>query len=165
MQLSDRTTGLTLIALGALAAYGASRLPPMPGQDIGPSVFPTVIGFGLAVCGALIALGIGRSFEDEAEADLAAHQDAPTPASAPQSPLYGLRALIPIALLLFYVVAAETVGFVPVAALIIFTIAYSLRANWKHGLALALMAPPIIHLLFSKLLRVPLPSGILPMPW
>jgi putative tricarboxylic transport membrane protein len=165
MQLSDRTTGLTLIGVGALAAYGASRLPPMPGQDIGPSVFPTVIGFGLAVCGALIALGIGRSFEEQAEADLAAHQDPRTRAPAAQSRLYGLRALVPVALLLFYVAAANTVGFVPIAAVIVFTMAYALGANWKHGVALALVAPPVIHLLFSKLLRVPLPAGLLPMPW
>lgn len=164
MQLSDRTTGLALIGVGALTVYGASRLPPMPGQEIGPSVFPTVIGFGLALCGALIALGIGRSFEEEAAADLAAHQ-AEEQAGSAASRFYGLRALVPVALLLFYVVAADAVGFVPVAAIIIFTVAFALGANWKHGVALALIAPPVIHLLFSKLLRVPLPIGILPMPW
>lgn len=165
MHLSDRVTGSTLVVLGSVAIYGASRLPPMPGQDIGPSVFPTVIGAGLALCGAMIALGIGRSYEDEAEADLAAHQDAQPTIDTARSRFHGLRALIPIALLLFYVVAAETVGFVPMAAFIIATMALSLGANWRHGLALALIMSPIVHLLFSKLLRVPLPIGILPMPW
>jgi putative tricarboxylic transport membrane protein len=159
-------TGSTLVALGALAIYGASRLPPMPGQEIGPSVFPTVIGAGLALCGGMIALGIGRSYEEEAEAELAAHQDPTQRADAvPHSWLYGLRALIPIALLLFYVVAADLIGFVPIAAIIVATMALSLGAKWQHGLALALIMPPIVHLLFSKLLRVPLPIGILPMPW
>ena len=68
-------TGLFLIALGGVAAYGGSRLPPVPGQQVGPNVFPMVVGAGLVLCGALIALGIGRHFEDEAEADLAAHSD------------------------------------------------------------------------------------------
>jgi putative tricarboxylic transport membrane protein len=165
MHLSDRTTGVVLVGVGALAIFGASRLPPMPGQEIGPSVFPTVIGAGLALCGAMIALGIGRTFEEEAEADLAAHQDPLQRAEAVQSPLHGLRALIPIALLLFYVLAADAIGFVPIATIIVATMALSLGANWKHGLALALIAPPIVHLLFSKLLRVPLPIGLLPMPW
>ena len=71
MQLSDRITGPFLVALGALAAYGGSRLPPVPGQQIGPNVFPMVVGIGLALCGVMIALGIGRRFEEEAEADLA----------------------------------------------------------------------------------------------
>ena len=165
MHLSDRVTGSTLIVLGSLAIYGASRLPPMPGHDIGPSVFPTVIGAGLALCGAMIAFGIGRSYEEEAEAELAAHQDPRQRIEPAQSRFHGFRALIPVALLLFYVVAADFIGFVPIAAIIIGTMALSLGANWRHGLALALITPPIVHLLFSKLLRVPLPIGILPMPW
>src|SRR5262245_24723544 len=71
MQLSDRVTGLFMVALGGLAAYGGSRLPPVPGQQIGPDVFPLVVGIGLAICGAMIALRIGRRYEEEAEADLA----------------------------------------------------------------------------------------------
>jgi putative tricarboxylic transport membrane protein len=30
---------------------------------------------------------------------------------------------------------------------------------------LTVLAPIAIHLIFSKLLRVPLPIGLLPMPW
>jgi putative tricarboxylic transport membrane protein len=41
MHIPDRFTGSFLVALGALAAYGGSRLPPVPGQQVGPSVFPT----------------------------------------------------------------------------------------------------------------------------
>ena len=52
MQLSDRVTGLFLVALGGVAAYGGSRLPPVPGQQIGPNVFPMVVGIGLAICAA-----------------------------------------------------------------------------------------------------------------
>jgi putative tricarboxylic transport membrane protein len=40
MHLPDRVTGLFMVALGGLAAYGGSRLPPVPGQQIGPNVFP-----------------------------------------------------------------------------------------------------------------------------
>jgi 6-phosphofructokinase len=71
MRLSDRVTGLFMVALGALAAYGGSRLPPVPGQQIGPDVFPLVVGIGLAICGGMIAFGVGRHYEEEAEADLA----------------------------------------------------------------------------------------------
>ena len=75
MHLSDRITGPFLVGLGAIAAYGGSRLPPVPGQQIGPNVFPLVVGIGLSICGVMIALGVGRHFEEEAEADLLAHED------------------------------------------------------------------------------------------
>jgi putative tricarboxylic transport membrane protein len=163
MHLSDRTTGLFLIGVGAAAIYGASRLPPMPGQDIGPSVFPTVIGAGIAICGAMIALGVGRSFE-QGDDDTLTH--APDQSPDPAKPRwYGLRALIPVGLLLVYVFAAEKVGFIPIAAAVIFTMAYTMGAKVWQSALLALLAPPVVHLLFSKLLRVPLPIGFLPMPW
>ncbi|MBX9589166.1 MAG: tripartite tricarboxylate transporter TctB family protein [Hyphomonadaceae bacterium] len=165
MQLSDRYTGLFLIALGGVAAYGGSRLPPVPGQQIGPNVFPMVVGAGLVLCGALIALGIGRGFEDEAEADLAAH-------SAPEFEQRqaigwgrGLMALVPPALLLFYVFAVDRLGFLLTAAVIVLTAAFALGARLRLAVPLALGAPVFVHLVFSKLLRVPLPPGLLPAPW
>ena len=162
MRLPDRVTGLFLVGLGAAAAYGGWQLPPVPGQPVGPNVFPLVIGTGLALCGLAIAFGIGHSFEEEEEL-IPVEGGQPTP--PPTGKLYGLRALLPPALLLFYVVAAERLGFILTAALIVYITATALGARWKLSLPLAALAPIGIHLIFSKLLRVPLPIGLLPMPW
>jgi putative tricarboxylic transport membrane protein len=165
MRLSDRITGSFLATLGVLAVYGGSRLPPVPGQDIGPSVFPMVIGIGLVLCGLMIAFGIGHSFEAEAEADLAAAEGIPPSVQTPDTLAFRLKALLPPALLLFYVFAADRLGFVPTAALIIFAGALAFGAKLRLAIPLALIAPLAIHLVFYKLLRVPLPPGLLPMPW
>jgi putative tricarboxylic transport membrane protein len=165
MQLSDRFTGLFLVALGAVTAYAGSRLPPVPGQQIGPNVFPMVIGAGLALCGALIALKVGHHYEEEAKADLAAHSvqaDAP----AGNAPWWrGLMALIPPALLLFYVLAVDRAGFLVTAAAMVLTAAVGLGARLRLAVPLALIAPLAVHLVFSKLLRVPLPAGLIDAPW
>jgi putative tricarboxylic transport membrane protein len=163
MRVSDRVSGSFLVALGALAAFGGTRLPPMPGQQIGPSVFPIVVGIGLALCGAMIALGIGHRFEEEAEADVASHI-APEPV-VQHGWLWGLRALIPPALLLFYVLASEDLGFVPTAAILALILGLVLGARLRLALPVAIAAPLVIHFLFAKLLRVALPPGVLPMPW
>ena len=162
MRLPDRVTGLFLVGLGAAAAYGGWQLPPGPGQPVGPHVFPLVIGTGLALCGLAIAFGIGHSFEEEEEL-IPVEGGQPTP--PPAGRFYGLRALLPPALLLFYVVVADRLGFIITAALIVFVTSTALGARWKLSLPLALLAPIGIHLIFSKLLRVPLPAGLLPMPW
>jgi putative tricarboxylic transport membrane protein len=161
MRLPDRVTGLFLVGLGAAAAYGGWKLPPVPGQPVGPNVFPLVIGIGLALFGLAIAFGIGHSFEEEEE--IVPFEGGAAP--APQGKLYGLRALLPPALLLFYVVVAERVGFILTAAIIVYVTATALGARWKLALPLTIGAPIVIHLIFSKLLRVPLPIGLLPMPW
>ena len=161
MRLPDRVTGLFLVGLGAAAAYGGWLLPPVPGQPVGPNIFPLVIGSGLALCGLAIAFGIGHTFEEEEEIiPLEAGQARP-----PTGKLYGLRALLPPALLLFYVIVADRLGFIITAALIVYATATALGARWKLSLPLAVLAPIGIHLIFSKLLRVPLPAGLLPMPW
>jgi putative tricarboxylic transport membrane protein len=165
MHLSDRFTGAFLIGLGAVAAYAGSRLPPVPGQQVGPNVFPMVVGIGLALCGLMIMLGWGRRFEEEAEAELAAHVD-PEPANrSGLGKLDRLKALLPPALLLFYVFAADRLGFLPAAAVMVFATALALKAPLRLALPLAIAAPAAVHLIFSKLLRVPLPAGLLPAPW
>ncbi|HXI07687.1 MAG: tripartite tricarboxylate transporter TctB family protein [Phreatobacter sp.] len=161
MRIPDRVSGLFLVGLGAAAAYGGWQLPPVPGQPVGPNVFPLVIGLGLALCGLAIAFGIGHSFEEEEE--IIPFEGGAAP--APQGRLYGLRALLPPALLLFYVAVADRVGFILTAAIIVFVTSTALGAKWKIALPLSVAAPIAIHLIFSKLLRVPLPIGLLPMPW
>lgn len=165
MRVSDRASGLALAALGGLAILGGTRQPGVPGQDVGPAVFPVVIGAGLVLCGALVAFGVGRGFEDDAPRVVAAAPDAAAPAPPPRGPVYGLRALLPVALLLFYVLAAERLGFLPTAALMVATLALALGASWRLAVPLALGAPLLAHLAFAKLLRVPLPDGLVPAPW
>lgn len=169
MHLSDRVTGLFLVALGGVAAYSGSRLPPVPGQQIGPEVFPMVVGLSLALCGGLIALGVGRRYEDEAEADLAkisAENEADgIPAAAHHSGWWELRVLIPPALLLFYYFVVDRIGFLPTAAVIVLIASLALGARPRLAIPLAIVAPLVVNLIFLKLLRVPLPSGMLPLPW
>ena len=165
MRLSNRVTGLFLVALGGVAAYAGSRLPPVPGQQIGPNVFPLVIGLGLAACGAMIAVGVGQRFEDEAEAELAAHTDHSADEARPRGFLWNLRVLIPPGLLLGYVFFVDLIGFIPTAAALVLIASLALGAAWRLAVPLAAVAPVMVHLIFYKLLRVPLPDGYLPMPW
>lgn len=154
------------MALGAAAAYGGSRLPAVPGQEIGPSVFPMLIGTLLVICGILIFLGIGRGFEEEAEAAVEeseavhglAHVEPPTL-------LQSSKALLPPALLLFYFLASEPLGFVPTTFVMIVALVLAFGGRLRLALAMGIVGPIVVHLVFYKLLRVPLPAGLLPMPW
>ena len=153
MQLSDRITGLFLAGLGLAAAWGGSRLPAVPGQDVGPAAFPMLIGGGLVICGVMIAFGIGHSFE------------VPEEEGERHSTAYGLRALVPPGLLLFYTLAVDRLGFMLTAAVIVATAAFALGARPKLALPLAIGAPILVHAIVAKLLRVPLADGILPAFW
>lgn len=169
MQLSNRVTGLFLVGLGGVAAYAGSRLPPVPGQEIGPEVFPMVVGISLVICGALIAAGVGSRFEQESDAELARLAEHVEDTPAADAPLPSrwreLKVLIPPALLLFYAYFVDWWGFLPTSALVVLVSSLVLGARLRLAVPLAIAVPLLINLVFSQLLRVPLPSGLLPLPW
>ena len=160
MHLSDRVTGAVVAGLGALAVYGGTQQPNVPGQDVGPAVFPMVVGSGMLACGIAIALGIGRSFETPEEVVPGA-----PPEAAWHHRLHGLLALLPPAVLIFYVLAAERLGFLITGGLVVLVTALAMGARVRLALPLAILAPIGVHLAFAKLLRVPLPDGLLAAPW
>jgi putative tricarboxylic transport membrane protein len=172
MKVSDRITGLMLVILGGFVYWGGSKLPPVPGQQVGPDVFPMVIGAALVICGVLIAIGIGRTFEEEEKivldenGNVAEAQVLAKPLTRLETFISGgWKILVPPTALFFYYFASEKLGFWITAALMIFALAKSQGASLKATLALTLIAPAVVHLIFFKLLRVPLPLGFLKFPW
>lgn len=166
MHISNRVTGIGLAMLGAAAAYGGSLLPPVPGQQVGPNVFPMVIGTGLVFCGIAIAMGIGSSFEEPEEIVVAEDgRHAPAEATPPPVAHAAFKTAVPPLLLLFYAFTVDYLGFIPTAAVMVATTCFALGGTLRSAIVLALLAPPGVHLIFAKLLRVPLPPGLLPMPW
>lgn len=153
MRLPDQITGSALAVLGLAAAYGGSRLPAVPGQDVGPAAFPMVIGGLMAACGIAIACGIGRAFE------------APDPEDAAPPRFAGARSALPPVLLVAYALLVDHLGFLVTAALLVTLAAWAFGAGWRLILPLAVAAPIGVHLVFAKLLRVPLPEGLLAAPW
>ena len=161
-----------LIVLGALAYYGGSLLPPVPGQQVGPDVFPMVVGGALVACGILIMLGIGRTFEEDEKIVTSEAGDVADVALAqPELGLVGgflqggWKVLTPPAALFFYYFASEKLGFWITATVMIWVLALTQGAKPKWAVVLAVVAPAFVHLVFYKLLRVPLPIGFLQFPW
>ncbi len=111
----------------------------MPGQKFGPAWFPGLIAVGLILCGALLA---ARSQKDV----LVAFPD-------------WIRSTRAVALL-FYVLAADRLGFYLTALLIQIVWMRILGASWRITVPVAVIATIVIHLSFYKLLRIPLPWGI-----
>src|SRR3954454_14901024 len=115
MRLPDSVTASFPVVLATAAAYAGWLLPPVPGQPVGPNVFPLVIGIGLLLCGLMIAFGIGHSFEEEEEL---VPVEPGQQAAVPRGRLYRLRVLLPPALLLFYVGVVDRLGFILTAGVI-----------------------------------------------
>lgn len=154
---ADRIGGLVLSGLG-IACIGASlQLPGIPGQPVGPSVFPIVIGVALCLCAVLILMSVGAVPEEETTGD-----DLPPQHSAVVT---ALRLFLPPVILVLYVLAIEPLGFLIAGFSVILATALLLGGRMIYAVPLAAVMTVAIHSVFGTLLRVPLPDGLLALPW
>lgn len=150
MKIGDAVIGVFLIALAIAILIHIQSYPTIPGQNYGPALFPGVIAVGMIVCGVLLGLRGVR-----ARAPLLALS------AWTRNPQTATNFLVVCAVLVFYAVAAEPLGFLPTAALALLALFLKLKVRPLAAVVVALVATLAIHFLFYKLLRVPLPWGVL----
>ena len=154
MKFNDAVLGVVFLALSIAVLVTIQGYPKIPGQSIGPGAFPGLIAVLLGGCSVAL---IWRGFRDQ------------TPFVAVGAWLGSLEHvrnfLVAIGGLLFYILAADALGFLICGALILLALFLTLRVRPRLAVPLALFLPVLIHLIFYKLLRVPLPWGVLPVLW
>jgi putative tricarboxylic transport membrane protein len=150
MRVNDAIVGACLIALAAAILVHIQGYPLIPGQKYGPALFPGVIAVGLIATGAILVVRGVR-------------QGTPFVVLGEwlRRPTLVTNFVAVCAALAFYVVAADALGFIITS--IVFLGALFLKFGVRLALALpvALVATLVIHTLFYKALRVPLPWGVL----
>ena len=122
----------------------------MPGQKFGPAWFPGLIAIALAVCGALLVRAGLRQHGALLAPPAWIHRRQPRNALA--SVLLGLLA---------YILLADALGFHLVGVVVLTLWMRVLGASWRLALPIAVFGTAAMHLAFYKLLRVPLPWGLL----
>ena len=142
-----------LVALAAAILWHIQGFPAMPGQRFGPAWFPGVIAAGLAICGVCLFVGGVR-------------HGGPWLALpgwfARRAPFLGVAGVL--GGLVFYILAAEKLGFHLTGIVLLAFWVRILGGSWRMAAAVAVIGTVAIHLSFYKLLRIPLPWGLLE-PW
>ena len=151
MKLSDITLGAILIALGIAVGLYSMQLPSVPGQPYGPSLFPTIIGAAMAVCGAVSLVGGLRrrgvplvAFEDWA-----------------REPRAVLALFAIVASTVIYILASRSVGFVPLATAMLLVLFRLGGVGWRRSVTVAILAAFATDYVFRNMLLVPLPMGLM----
>ena len=139
-----------LVALAAAILWHVQGYPAMPGQRFGPAWFPGSIAAGLGICGLLlVAAGVRRRAPWIALPDWMFHR----------RPAVGVAAVV--GGLVFYILAADTLGFHITGIALLTLWVRVLGASWRTAGMVAVLATVSIHLSFYKVLRIPLPWGVL----
>jgi putative tricarboxylic transport membrane protein len=156
MKLNDAIFGLVLLALGTVVLFAIQGFPKIPGQPVGPALFPGLIATGLCVTGVLLVV---RGLRQPRQAWL-------VPEDWVSSPRHVVALVVLLGSVVFYIVAANWLGFLPTALLILLAMFTVLRVPPGRSLLIAVVATLVVHFAFYKMLRVPLPWGLLtPYAW
>jgi putative tricarboxylic transport membrane protein len=152
MKLNDAVFGLLLLALGVTVLVSVQAFPNIPGQKVGPGLFPGLIATGLCVGGLLL---LAQGLRERASVPWIALQ------SWVRSPRHLLSFALLVASVLFYMLVSEKLGFVPTAIVVLTALFHVLRVPLAKSVLFAVLATLLIHFAFYKMLRVPLPWGVL----
>ena len=119
-------------------------------QDYGAAVFPMLVAWGLGIAGTLMIIMRERKPSGPAgDGDWARR-----PAN------WGRIATVG-GLIVFYIVAAGPLGFMPTSVLVLVTLFMMFGSRWWVALLVACVVTLAIERGFGGLLRVPMPHGLL----
>lgn len=159
MKIHDLLSGLLLLILAICIGVNVSGFPTIPGQNIGPAAFPGLLALLLGICALLL---IGKGWRQQSQQ----RQPWLQAGEWMRSRFHARNFLITLACLLFYILASDRVGFLICSTLVLAVMFAALQVRGRLIVPLAVGLTLLIHTIFYKGLRVPLPWGWLqPYQW
>ena len=152
MKINDAIFGAIFLLLGVVVVVHVQAFPRIPGQQVGPALFPGLISSALAVCGVLLIVSGIRRRGTEPWGETADWMRSGRHLIAFATIVGGVVA---------YVLLADVVGFLIIAPILLFVWMKVLGVSRKQSVVVAIVATLLIWYAFYKLLRVPLPWGFM----
>jgi putative tricarboxylic transport membrane protein len=150
MKISDTVVGAGFVAAGALIIAGTMHYPPLDGGYPGPSLFPRILGGLMVAFGGLVGLKGLRTGDTTQEVEwLLLHKSTGF-----------INAVFVLVGVAAYILFVEKLGFLLMGALLLFVVMWRLKVPPLKALLVAVVFNTIVHFLFYKIMRVPLPLGI-----
>ncbi|MBT2304323.1 tripartite tricarboxylate transporter TctB family protein [Variovorax paradoxus] len=150
MRIHDSLIGGVLLALALAVLWHIQGFPPASGQNYGPAVFPGLVACGLALSSAVLVWQ-----------GLRARQPLLQLGEGMRSPRHLAAFVLIIAGAVFYILLSEKLGFVLCSVLVLFALQWACGVRPRTAVLVAIVATLVIHACFYKLLKVPLPWGVL----
>ncbi|MBP5858597.1 tripartite tricarboxylate transporter TctB family protein [Marivibrio halodurans] len=170
MKVNDAITGALFLLLAILAFVHAGSFAAMPGVPYGPSLFPRVVAGVMGLGGLLLMINGLRARRAAGGdpgngsagglADGAAGRWVTLADWARRGRSYLLFLAI-VGVMLFYILAADMLGFLPTVLAMLIALLSVTRGLGRSlsNVVIALLTAVGIYLLFGLALRVPLPVG------
>jgi len=148
IKLSELHLGILSAIGGIVLLLASARFGPLPGQEYGAGTMPRLIGWCAILLGCFMVATSLKHWRAMARPHLA---------DWVRKPRLWLGALSCLAIIVFYILFAETLGFIPVSFTGMFVLMLILRTGWLTALLASTATTLVVYYGFSRLLMVPLP--------
>lgn len=151
MKRNDLIAGLVFVALGIFIFTQTYSYPSLEKGHPGPGLFPNLLALLFMVFGGVLVVRSRR----------------PGPSVQSIAPTRGprvagiLNAGSVLGLIVLFVLVVDHLGFLITSALLLFLLMKKLGVSLFRSAASSILITLFINLMFAKLLRVPLPPGML----
>ena len=152
MKIHDSILGLIFVLIGVAVLYTVSGYSRMPGQDVGPAMFPGVVATGLVIFGSMLTI---RARAMPGPRHLFALGDW---VGSPRHVLAGVSVILGCAA---YALFSNALGFLIIAPVVLFIWHLAFGVSVRTSLASAVLSTLVAWAVFYKGLGVPLPWGLL----
>jgi putative tricarboxylic transport membrane protein len=152
MKINDAVFGAVFALLGAVILVHVQSFPNIPGQQYGAAIFPGLVAAGFVVCGVLLVMSGVRTRGEQRWFEAGDWMASRRHVAAVLAIVVGVVA---------YMLLADRVGFLIVAPLLLLLWFRVLGVRWGPALVSAVITTVVIWFAFYRLLRVPLPWGVL----
>lgn len=173
MNQRDLPIGAALLLLALWVLWHVQSYPPSPGQPYNAALFPGIAATGLAIAAVLLMAQALRRRRDPGAPPASPGPDR-TETDGTDAPAGGsdggatrwLSIGLTIGAIVFYLAVANWLGFVLTGIVLLATLMWAYGVRPAVLVPVSILATLVIHASFYKLLKVPLPWGILqPIAW
>ena len=153
MKISDTVVGVGFVGAGAAIFAATLGFPRLDGGAPGPALFPQVL--------AVLMIGFGACLAFPAA--LRRHTNPPDATPVPAGPHPGgvINALLVFAAIIVFMLVSPVLGFLLTTAAILLGLMWWLGTPLLRAALAAVGLTLFVYVIFGKVLRVPLPLGLL----
>ncbi|MEP7084036.1 MAG: tripartite tricarboxylate transporter TctB family protein [Betaproteobacteria bacterium] len=161
MKFNDAVWGVLFVLFAGAILIHVQPFPKIPGQNVGPGLFPGSIAVGIAICGLVL---IGRGLRMR-RAGGEAGRWLWLPPWLKSGP-HVLAFAVLVGINVFYLLAVDKLGFIITGFVYLLAFMSVLKVRLSRAIPIAFIMTLVIHYAFYKMLKVPLPWGVLtPYAW
>ena len=148
IKLSELHLGILAALGGIILLFASAHFAPLPGQAYGAGTMPRLIGWCAILLGCFMVATSLKHLREMVKPHLA---------DWVRTPRLGLAALATLAVIVFYILFSEVLGFIPTSFVSLLGLMLVLRTRWLTAVLASAATTLVVYYGFSRMLMVPLP--------